>query len=140
MAGKFDVNSTTFMNRHTPGVNSTGMYLISGIPFIKDITGAHNAFIPFLSLSREVTISCKTVGGEDPSVTVHFDDTPGAGTQSFTMIAGETLTLPIRCKGVHVTTVGATTRVTVLATLTGIDGDPYDNYPRLKGDGTLTKK
>jgi hypothetical protein len=70
MAGNFDPSSTTFMQRHKAGLNSTGMYIISGIPFLRDLSGDAAASFPlvFPSLTRDVTITL-SVG----KLTFHFD-------------------------------------------------------------------
>ena len=70
MAGNFDPSSTTFMQRHKAGLNSTGMYIISGIPFLRDLSGDNTDPFPlvFPSLTRDVTITL-SVG----KLTFHFD-------------------------------------------------------------------
>ena len=158
MAGKFDVNSTTFMNRHTPGVNSTGMYLISGIPYILTASGAvandgtnssaaGGKVITLPSLSREVTFVVTGNAGE--SVEVAFekakvinaggagDGNAVAGVNFLSIPTGTTVTLPVRVKKIWYRTVADTT-VQVAATLTGLSGSAYENYPVTKGDGLLS--
>jgi len=64
------LQSSTFMKQHGAGLNSTGLYLISGIPFLRNCSGANNAAFPiaFPSLTREITITVSK-----GSVLFHFD-------------------------------------------------------------------
>jgi len=147
MAGQFLTGSTTFMRQHTPGVNSTGMYIISGIPQVYNIVGAAaDAFKTFDSLSRDITIAVHHVDGArtaaaDPDGTevnkCIFSFDSDAQTNPFHVYPGMTMTLPVRAKGIRVQ-VEAGLVCNIIATLTGIKGPAYDKYPRLKGDGTLT--
>jgi hypothetical protein len=87
MAGNFDPNKTTFMERHTAGVNSTGKYLISGVPFVARIDGTatitdKTSWVQFPSLSREITLTVyahaaggQAADGVQPKVAIiSFDD------------------------------------------------------------------
>ena len=128
MAGQFLTGSTTFMSRHTAGRNSTGMYIISGIPQMK--SSAANFTMPLDSLSREITVSV-TGGTWD----VWFDSDGKVGGQVFTIIGPAVVSFPIRVGHVQVEKTGGNGTCAVLATLTGLD---KTGYPATKGDGKLT--
>ena len=135
-------DATTIMRRHTAGRNSTGMYIVSGIPQIKTSSGADNAGSGTLtmaldSLSREVTITCAKGTWE-----VWFDSAAKvAATQCITVSTGMVVTLPIRVTHVQASqldpgnTATAEDFLSVAATLTGLD---KTGYPATKGDGKLT--
>ena len=138
MAGNFNPSSTTFMNRHKAGPNSTGMYIISGIPQMLSVSGngAENAAAEMVldSLSREITITCPVAGTWN--VWFHNAAAP-VGSQFITVSNGMTITIPIRTTHVEIlqTAGDANSRLTVVATLTGLD---KTSYPQTRGDGKLT--
>lgn len=131
MAGQFLTGSTTFMSRHTAGRNSTGMYIISGIPQMKTFTA--DGSMDLESLSREITITVPQ-GTWD----INFNNAaPNPAADKIRLTTGMTITLPIRTTHVRVTRVsnaGGDT-CSVVAVLTGLD---KTGYPATKGDGKLT--
>jgi len=139
MAGQFDVNSTTFMNRHTPGVNSTGMYIISGIPQVISVASAQGQQLyAFKSFSREITIAVLPAANDTHKhigATFSFDQSGHNNT--FKLAVGQTITLPVRAKGIRIAT-EAGAIVSVVATLTGITGDAFTSYKNTAGDGLLS--
>ncbi len=137
MAGQFLTGSTTFMRQHTAGRNSTGMYIISGIPQMLSVNGNAGknatAEMALESLSREITITCPVAG----TWNVWFHNGAVVGSQFITVSNGMTITIPIRTTHVEIlqTDGDAASRLTVVATLTGLD---KTGYPQTKGDGKLT--
>jgi hypothetical protein len=140
MAGQFDASKTTFMNRHTPGVNSTGMYIISGIPQVISVgSGVNAGLVPFKSFSREITIAVLPAAADTAKnvvATFSFDQTAGAA-NTFQLAVGQTITLPVRAKGIRINA-SAGAIVSVVATLTGITGDAFTSYKNTTGDGLLS--
>jgi hypothetical protein len=140
MAGQFDASKTTFMNRHTPGVNSTGMYIISGIPQVISVgSGVNAGLVPFKSFSREITIAVLPAAADTAKnvvATFSFDQTAGAA-NTFQLAVGQTITLPVRAKGIRINA-SAGAIVSVVATLTGITGDAFTSYKNTAGDGLLS--
>ena len=126
------------MQRHKPGRNSTGMYIISGIPQMLSVSGNGGgdaaAEMALDSLSREITITCPVAG----TWNVWFHDAAApVGSQFITVSNGMTITIPIRTTHVEIkqTDGDANSRLTVVATLTGLD---KTGYPQTRGDGKLT--
>ena len=139
MAGNFDATKTTIMDRHRPGINSTGMYIISGIPQVIAVgNNASSGWVAFKSFSREITIAVLPNAGDTAKnikASISFDF--NGHNNAFSLAIGQTITLPIRTKGIRVVTDDGA-QVSVIATLTGITGSAWTNYKDTKGDGLLS--
>jgi hypothetical protein len=102
-------------------------------------SGVNAGLVPFKSFSREITIAVLPAAADTAKnvvATFSFDQTAGAA-NTFQLAVGQTITLPVRAKGIRINA-SAGAIVSVVATLTGITGDAFTSYKNTAGDGLLS--
>ena len=120
------------MQKQTPGVNSTGAYLLAGVPFVLNhtVTSGQVDKVSFPRVTRSITIINKDADSHD--LHIAFSQRTHAFDHHRVALANErdAITLNVRCNEIFLKAVGGDCTYEIVAELTPILST---DFPSLSG-------